>query len=209
MLAAAGERLVNWRSSQVLKKFFILGSLLAVGIASAATTTIDFEGFTAGDTIATVNATTTPLGVTFGLVNGDFAIVDYTALSPLSGKTAQNNYSESYAGPPVLTATFGVGVYSDNLSIDVWDTNQDVNVLIYNGATLLQTVIFSGATTGTATFTPGFTVTSLSVVDISTNAKGDGFNVDNLVFEAVPEPGTYLMMGAGLGLLGLLRRRRA
>lgn len=48
------------------------------------------------------------------------------------------------------------------------------------------------------------------VDEITIRGGGEGFNIDNLTYStaAVPEPEMYAMFLAGLGLLGLVRRRR-
>ncbi|WP_332852834.1 choice-of-anchor J family PEP-CTERM protein [Duganella sp. S19_KUP01_CR8] len=61
----------------------------------------------------------------------------------------------------------------------------------------------SGATSGAFAF-------HYSLDDGGPNGTSSNFiGIDTVSISAVPEPTTYLMLGAGLGLLGLARKRRA
>lgn len=63
-----------------------------------------------------------------------------------------------------------------------------------------------GWTLNTFTFTAGSAMTSLEFRSLMTGAAGPA--LDNVSVTAVPEPGTYAMMLAGLALLGGVQLRR-
>ena len=42
----------------------------------------------------------------------------------------------------------------------------------------------------------------------SKDARSDGFSIDNINVSAVPEPESYVMLMGGIGLLGVMTRRR-
>lgn len=61
----------------------------------------------------------------------------------------------------------------------------------------------SGATTGALAF-------RYAVTDGGPDGNNSNYiGIDTLTVTAVPEPSTYLMLGAGLGLVGLVRKRKA
>jgi hypothetical protein len=83
-------------------------------------------------------------------------------------------------------------------------------------------VTFSGTKVGGATYTQEFTFdndwatftfngnfTNLSKLTWTESLLGTrDFLIDNIHVAAVPEPETYAMLGAGLGLIGFAARRR-
>ncbi len=81
-----------------------------------------------------------------------------------------------------------------------------INVSAYNGMTLLGSV--GKSSNGLVNLTAWSGITSIFIDDSSTGAgfAYDGFNFTSAA--PVPEPETYAMMLAGLGLLGLARRRK-
>ncbi len=87
-------------------------------------------------------------------------------------------------------------------------TPADVRLVAFNGATQLANVT-SGVTTGQ--YTLSFSAPSITSVIITPGSFNDWVGVDNITFTAaaVPEVSTYAMMGAGLALLALRRRKSA
>jgi hypothetical protein len=76
------------------------------------------------------------------------------------------------------------------------------------GATLTQTIV-GAQTTSFLGFISNARITSLTVTSVSPDANGLIVwpTIDNLVL-AVPEPGTYALMLAGLAAVGAIARRR-
>lgn len=115
--------------------------------------------------------------------------------------------SVTFAGPGVSYFGFYMGS-PDNYNV----------VTLYSGATTLLTLNgtqmaaaagYSSATgdQGTGFYMNFFSNTAITKVTFSANQ--DAFESDNHSYiTAIPEPATYAMMLAGLGVLGLLRRRR-
>jgi hypothetical protein len=105
----------------------------------------------------------------------------------------------------------GVGSLSMNFLGNVWDLSIRENgsvaeVKFYDG-------IFAGlsysATWGTTGFTsaPGLSDTSDAFVSYDSQLGLSGGS--SVIYAAVPEPESYAMLLAGLGLMGLIARRRA
>ncbi|TCJ11702.1 PEP-CTERM sorting domain-containing protein [Parasulfuritortus cantonensis] len=147
----------------------------------------------------------------FRLVNaGDYPFATYGAqVSPeYTGSTAL--FNDNNNGVTVLTQ-IGGGAF-DLTSIDLAE-------LILGGSS--YSVTFTGTTTGGAAVTQQFTLDGLAgsetfsfdssfsnLTSVVWTNSPDYTQFDNItVAAAVPEPQTYAMMLAGLGLLGTLRRR--
>lgn len=84
-----------------------------------------------------------------------------------------------------------------------WDPFDHIDVSAYNGATLLGTA--GDSTDGFVDLSAFSNVTRIYIDDSSTGA---GMAYDHFVFSPVPEPETYAMLLAGLGLLGFSVRRK-
>lgn len=66
---------------------------------------------------------------------------------------------------------------------------------------------YSAGTTGDGfTFTPGYSTSGDAFVSYDTPAGSSG--AGSVIYAPVPEPETYAMLLAGLGLLGMMGRRR-
>jgi len=56
------------------------------------------------------------------------------------------------------------------------------------------------------TDTVGFT--SVSIINTSVTGQSDAWGIDNVSFNAVPEPATWAMLIAGFSMIGFSARRR-
>ncbi len=92
-----------------------------------------------------------------------------------------------------------------SFSADFADVTEfaDVTIWAYNGTALLGSV--SGTAAGD--FTLSYAAAAITSVAIRPGNYFDYVAVDNITFAPVPEPGSYLLMGLGLAVLALRRRR--
>lgn len=170
--------------------------------------------------LAASSAQATTQLVTFNVLNASA-----TLQNPLqSGDTLHlNTFVTSEVGPLLQTINFTVGGNVATLSGQaVWEVGTaagpgprltGVNIDIFNATT--NTLVTSDTFAGTlgnfavSTFASGFAPGNYRLVATGTGVRESSLDVSiNFLAAVVPEPGTYGMMLAGLGLVGLLARRR-
>jgi hypothetical protein len=112
-------------------------------------------------------------------------------------------------GDPSMLATFTSPVNSISMAFAGIFTTGDVTMVIYNGASIIGTVV-APASASTGQTTLSFAAASITKVAFTPGSFGDWVAVDNITFTPatpVPEVSTYAMMALGMGLLALRRRR--
>jgi len=204
------------------------GLLLAAAQASAVTLT--FETLAVGTTLATqfqaqgatfsANAFSGAGSSTSGAdwaTNTDMTIVSSTG-TDVGGlgtpSLVSGNVLRSFAGwlnedgDPSFRITFSSAATNFSAAFAGVTTTADVRLFVYSGTTLLTTVT-SAVTTGQ--FTLAYNAGPFTSVVVTPGSFNDWVGVDNITYTltAVPEAGTWAMMGLGLSALALVKRRRA
>lgn len=121
----------------------------------------------------------------------EYANFTVDALSDVSGSA--NSYALNFMGIDVL------GI--DGLTIQLWDNNHP------GGSTLFSTFAGNNLTNSIGTLSAGQYHLDISGV-FGRNAMGGQYSVALNAVPAVPEPQTYALMLAGLGVVGFVARRR-
>lgn len=156
--------------------------------------TLDFSGLPLGAQGTTVlvlpNATITSFGSDIYV---GAAGIDHEICALTGGFTCAADMNIDFTLP-----VNGLGFVTSG-----WDSGDHIDVNAYNGATLLGTVGHSAD--GFVDLSAFSNVTRIYIDDSS---SGAGFGYDHFVFTPVPEPETYAMLLAGLGLLGFSVSRR-
>jgi hypothetical protein len=210
-------------------KLAVIGLFAALGFASSAqaaiTTYSDQSSFLAAISVSVVDsfsnlangvgagATITRLGgssnsYTAGAPNGLYSISNGQVWLTTAVATDALTLSGFASNPTAIGGFFfttDVGGAADGLALTITATAAD-------GSTTTDNLL----TTSASTFV-GFTSSSaIKSLVFSVPAAVDGLNgyatVKNLTLgtiAAVPEPGSYAMLLAGLGVLGMARRRRS
>lgn len=188
----------------------LAAGFLLVGASAAQAAVLDFETLArADDSVTDVGYSYSESGFTLSnLMTDGFAFASYGSLSAFySGSTSLINdndggltqLTQNGGGAFRLTSIDLAELYGfGSTSVTFIGTRTD-------GSTVSQTFTLDGVA-GAQTFTFGSSFTNLTSVQWSNDA--DYHQFDNIAVAAVPEPETMAMFLSGLGLLGLMTRRR-
>jgi hypothetical protein len=157
---------------------------------------VDFSFFDGFDT--TVTATTTVIGI-----NGTNNKTDAEPANWMNGLITAD-FSTTHTGLAgdllFYYVLSGIGTTPDSAAILI-----DFSL----GGTLVKHVPISSADTTTGFFQLTNTYTGLvfNSVDIQTTADAGTYQLNNIQYEAVPEPSTYALLVISLGVVGYARKR--
>lgn len=195
-------------------RIFALAALIACFAFSASAATIvmdDFESY--GQMTVATPGTFGPWTVTAGSVDVNSAFPGITchqgiACLDMAGNTNNGTIEHDFSFTAGLTYTLTFwasgnqrNIVPDSMTVMLGTSTLDLTNVAWNDPWAEHTLTFSPVTSGvedltfahSGTDTQGILVDSVSLVDNS----------------QIPEPATLGMIGAGLGALGLLRRRRS
>ncbi|WP_294274213.1 PEP-CTERM sorting domain-containing protein [Propionivibrio sp.] len=201
-------------------------SLFLAGTAQAASYTLTFDQALACDvpTCGSGNLLSQNYGDVAGIV--DITYVNVNSTTPLGLVWWDINYNDlkgvawangsdasSHARIEIKPSNDGDSVVLNSMDFGAYiDTTRGTNIrvtAIGGGATLFSYTgdVGSGSTTHN-TFSPNVSSPTGLWIDWYDSAYNVGIDNVNFSITAVPEPETYAMLMAGLGLLGFTARRR-
>jgi hypothetical protein len=205
-------------------RVFILAGAVALGLplgASASTIAIGIGAFGPGSTLTTfdsqvfqaeVNGLTVD-GILFGYslgnghlnLGGGLGITNNVA--PLNILSVGNNTGVLSLSLPSYAGSFGFGF----AILAQGSIANAVTISLYDGATLVGSGVYAGSpdpgfTGGFAGISSDVQFNNVRVVFNSVDAPA--FALDNIRTSAVPEPGTLLLLGTGVGLFAARRLKR-
>jgi hypothetical protein len=191
------------------------GSFFGLSITAGPLGSASGTGAITGTSSTDLTTTSTSAMTTGG--TGTFNVANFTAPGLALGTLSINNFKLEVALPPSTNTSGAGGIFHVDLGGTVVTVNQG---LVIQGGT---TTLFDFSKTPTVTTAPAGSLTTLDLVKgtwtipfTSTSTLSTvGIPVDttiktNIVLTLIPEPGTVILLGAGLvGLGALARRKRA
>jgi hypothetical protein len=170
---------------------------------AAPTTVIQFEGL--GDATPLINQYA-GLGVSFAnatILTAGMSLNEFD-FPPKSG----SNVASDDGGPMVLTfstsASFvgGYFTYGEPLTLQAFDSS---NNLVASAFSVFSANFVSSGNPPNEFLS--LSAPNIARVTITGDPAGGSFTLDNLTFTPIPEPSTFLLLGAGIATIGLLRSR--
>jgi choice-of-anchor C domain-containing protein len=201
---------------KTLKSALLVAALLTSGSAFAATNLIqngDFESSDLSSLTEVTNSSGTYWTVNAGLHNLSDWTVGGTSIDLIkNGYGVIDGLSVDLAGSPgpgSISQSFDmIAGYTYILTFDM-SSNGNNQADVTFGELLAETFTVNTIPT---TFTRSFVASSDNTTSLTFASVGGKTNsgavIDNVSVIAVPEPETYALMLAGLGLVGFLARRR-
>lgn len=195
------------RITSHLKQSIAVLAVCGIASSASAATAIDFDSTPTGTysllTFGSVN-------ITFLAGDGTFNVVSDTPDPPVSGHSLISYFTNPGSGS--FQATFTGGASSVSIDVSDYSPSDDDEPSLYaydSVGTLLDSdsiFIPGGGPGGTLTVS---SLTPIAYVQWNEVGSFEGAVYwDNLVYAPVPEPETYAMLLAGLGLLGFAARRK-
>jgi len=176
-------------------------TVLSIGFTQAANAAIDFESVAVGS-----YSSLTEGGVTFSLSSGNISVSDDGNGAYVLAAPGTHFLDNRFGGADII---FDLAAPVSYFGMQIGATNSPQTLSAYDS---LDNLLGSVAIPDQVSTLPypytGFYSLSFAGIDhvILTGSSGDWVVVDNVT--AVPEPETYAMLLAGLGLLGFAARRR-
>ena len=204
-----------------MKTRMLLPALLVAGLGLSSTayaaTTITFDEYASNNNNTPITSLYASLGVTFGNDNsgtwGGLGSGDPGSWSLLGTNGSAFLGNNGLRNGSTYTTTVNFASLINSVSFDVSRSNGSSD-----GQTLTAEVYRTGALVGTQSITLGainqwstisFSNGSYDTLVLKGSANGfSPYGIDNLQIAAVPEPETYALFMAGLGLMGTVARRR-
>lgn len=216
-----------------MKRLVILASLCAAFVAApsagfAATTVLDFSGNICGVTGNAACGNYSEIGQSYGDIVG-LLDVSYRSIDTSNNQTSESflKYWDTYAmlnsvawgglgttgyvAEITFTPAVGQRVTLNSLDFGSYTgLSRTSSMLVIDAAS--NTTVFSSGSFGLSTATKSVFPAVSSATGLILRWGPDSYNVgvDNIALSitAVPEPGTWAMMAAGLAVLGAVARRR-
>jgi hypothetical protein len=127
--------------------------------------------------------------------------------APFPGAYVEVGFGSNF-GPDTILKIFETGDNAEAAQVFLWTNNGgNIQFQFTRGASDETSFDLSGYA-GTLTALGATSFTKVGIGGLDLNGASKGFDLDAVSIAAVPEPETYAMLLAGLGIVGWMARRR-